>query len=343
MDKYIFFEATAGATFEQGTEEILRNLSSFLDSELETGRHLVCSKVFLSDMLNQHDELLRSRLHRELSRVPCSVVGQAPLSGAKLAVLLMTAESDSGRLFKSVRLSAAEAADADAYWQTIRLFEKYKTYLDAKSLDIRIHLVRTWLYISNIDITYAQVVKARNDFFRQCGLTVDTHLVASTGIGAENSYANALVGIDFLAYDNICEEDKKYLKAPDLLNATHEYGVAFERATRVVTPCGRRIYVSGTASIDNLGQVVYPGDVRLQVDRLLRNIQGLLNDGGACLVQVSYFIVYVRDIADRGVVERMFKLRFPHTPSVIVHAKVCRPGWLVEAECVINDSDSNRS
>ena len=30
----------------------------------------------------------------------------------------------------------------------------------------------------------------------------------------------------------------------------------------------------------------------------------------------------------------MYDKRFPHTPKVFVHAPVCRPGWLIEMECM---------
>ena len=45
-------------------------------------------------------------------------------------------------------------------------------------------------------------------------------------------------------------------------------------------------------------------------------------------------IVYLRDEADYDVVKELYDARFPHTPKVFVHAAVCRPGWLIEMECM---------
>jgi enamine deaminase RidA (YjgF/YER057c/UK114 family) len=45
-------------------------------------------------------------------------------------------------------------------------------------------------------------------------------------------------------------------------------------------------------------------------------------------------IVYLRDISDYQVVRQLHQERFPGKPYVIVHAAVCRPGWLVEMECM---------
>lgn len=49
---------------------------------------------------------------------------------------------------------------------------------------------------------------------------------------------------------------------------------------------------------------------------------------------VGHMIVYLRDTADYAVVNQMFEERFPDVPKVIVHAPVCRPGWLIEMECM---------
>jgi enamine deaminase RidA (YjgF/YER057c/UK114 family) len=45
-------------------------------------------------------------------------------------------------------------------------------------------------------------------------------------------------------------------------------------------------------------------------------------------------IVYLRDIADYSTVCHLFDERFPQHPRIIVHAPVCREGWLIEMECV---------
>jgi enamine deaminase RidA (YjgF/YER057c/UK114 family) len=43
-------------------------------------------------------------------------------------------------------------------------------------------------------------------------------------------------------------------------------------------------------------------------------------------------IVYLRDPADYQIVKQLYEERFPNKPWVIVNAKVCRPGWLIEME-----------
>ena len=53
-------------------------------------------------------------------------------------------------------------------------------------------------------------------------------------------------------------------------------------------------------------------------------------NSAGCLLYTSY----LRDIADYTVVKGMYDKRFPDTPKIFVHAPVCRPGWLIEMECM---------
>ena len=64
------------------------------------------------------------------------------------------------------------------------------------------------------------------------------------------------------------------------------------------------------------------------------NVEALLNEAECGFEDVGHMIVYLRDTADYAVVNKMFEERFPGVPKVIVHAPVCRPGWLIEMECM---------
>lgn len=64
------------------------------------------------------------------------------------------------------------------------------------------------------------------------------------------------------------------------------------------------------------------------------NIEALLKDGESDLSNVGLFIVYLRDISDYKIIKEIMNSRFPDVPTVIVEGRVCRPGWLVEMECI---------
>ncbi len=335
MEKYSTISALDRGSFNDRLCQVYMKLGDYTDFEMLENRTLRHVKVFLSDAINQHQALLESQLwHDYLSKVPCSVVGQAPLNGSKITLLVKTSDEQDAFTMHSIRLGSDEAKGMAAGQQTKALFAKYTEALGKQGLNLAQHCVRTWVYVDDIDNDYKAVSDARNELFAANGLTPDTHFIASTGIGGCTGEVGVHVGIDFLSCPDITEDNIKYLTAPTHLNPTHEYGVAFERGARVSIGAKQVFFISGTASIDNKGQVVYPGDVAKQTGRLLENIGALLADGDARMNDIRYFTVYLRDLSDYATVDKLMATVFPYTPRIIVEAKVCRPEWLVEMECV---------
>lgn len=141
--------------------------------------------------------------------------------------------------------------------------------------------------------------------------------------------------IAFNSYSVLGLPEKKiqYLKVPEMMNDTMDYGVAFERGTILDFPDCRQILISGTASIDNRGRIMHKGDVVLQTHRMLENIDALISEAGASRSDMCYSIVYLRNPEDYRKVNSIIAANLGETPYVIVHAPVCRKGWLIEMEC----------
>ena len=315
---------------------VLSGLSDHLTAEKAQGRNLVFVRFFLSDAQNQAPALREALEALALRTGNASIVEQPPLDGSRIAALVWTSAQADRYLFHSLRLTEEEAAGKSSYEQSRLLFDKYLGIIRPLGLDLKTHCIRTWIYVRDIDSNYAGLVKARNDVFTEEGLSHDTHYIASTGIGGANEVRSAVVAIDFLTAPSMVEEDKTYLKALSHLSPTHDYGVAFERGVRVKD----HIFISGTSSIDHKGRILHEGDVLAQADRLLENIRALLAEGGltglpsaAGQAAVPYFIIYLRDISDYAKVDSYMQTRFPDTPRIILEARVCRPGWLIEMEC----------
>lgn len=331
MNTYRILSASPGGKFEEQLESL--NTALLQSLEDENKQKLQYIKVFLSDIQNQYEPLLTSELYKTFANKALTVVGQPPLNGSKISLLIITADEQQKQLLHALRLTDEEAGTENVYEQTLRLFEMYIDAAKVARTEMKTHLVRTWIYIADIDTNYGSVVKARNDIFSRHGLTPETHFIASTGIGGYSAIRQAKVAIDFLTYPDIKKHDKKYLQALNHLNPTHEYGVAFERGTRVNLGDEQEYFISGTASIDKNGSVLHIGDVKAQAIRLLDNIEALLKDGEATLEDVNYFVIYLRDPSDYSIVDEYMQNRFPRTPRVIVYAKICRPEWLIEMEC----------
>lgn len=313
---------------------------------------LLQARVYLTDAANQWEDVRQSTLYTQLlSAGAVSYIEQPLLNGCKIAVQLWCVKGTTVKkqgnpscmkmdfdgisfLFQSVRFAPAAVEGLDADAQTQLAFRLHRTTLDELGWTLERNCQRTWLYVRDIDRHYADVVKGRNTIFAAEGLTAATHYIASTGIEGYTDNRSAVVAVDFFSVDGLPREAVQYLHALDYLNPTHEYGVAFERGTRLQLPSAQLSLISGTASIDKHGECLHRGDVLTQTGRLFLNIEQLLKDGGAQLSDVAYMIVYLRDVADYAEVNRYFHLRFPHTPYLITSARVCRPEWLIEVECI---------
>jgi enamine deaminase RidA (YjgF/YER057c/UK114 family) len=133
---------------------------------------------------------------------------------------------------------------------------------------------------------------------------------------------------------DLTPEQMSYLNDLDRLCATKDYGVTFERGTRIAYADRAHHFISGTASIDKEGKIVHPGDVIGQLAHALDNVDALLHAGSAGLADMMGLTVYLRDPTDFAGVDERLRDHLPDLPFVIVQGAVCRPGWLVEVEGV---------
>jgi len=199
-------------------------------------------------------------------------------------------------------------------------------------------VVRTWLYIHDIDSHYQAVSQARNRLFSRHGIGAETGFPASTGIEGRSADHCDLLQMDALAIKGLKPGQSRAMTAPSHMNPTVEYGVTFERGRMLVFGDRRHLYVSGTASIDHQGQILHVNDPARQTARAIENIQVLLAESGARLTDMRCLMVYLRDPQDAPEVESVLDhspLR--DTPRLLVKAPVCRPGWLVEIEGIAID------
>ena len=318
-------------------EAVMNAYNSLIEGPM-TGAQAVFKRYFLSDAANQADEIIVS----DVTDCAKSIIQQAPLDGTKVAlwVYLMTdvqtGLSQSGLYevrhgdFRHLWNGSAHNMAANSEYQTRLLFNEYNMQLIEEGCTLEANCIRTWFFVNDVDLNYGGVVRARNQFFFTQGLTVHTHFIASTGIGGRQQDPNVLSQMDNYAIAGVKKEQIHYLYAPTHLNRTSDYGVSFERGTYVDYADRRQVFISGTASINNKGEVMHPKDIVKQTHRMWENVEALLAEADCTFDEVGEMVVYLRDTADYDLVKEMFEERFPGKPYVIVHAPVCRPGWLIE-------------
>ena len=342
VEYHVMIHARAeGRTFQQQLDAVLDCYEQLKTQELK-GATAVLKRYFLSDVANQADDVLLA----DTSDCAKSIIGQSPLDGSKIGLWVYMMTSVSTRLLPSGLYEARHGAfrhlwNASAHntaqnseYQTRLLFNEYIMQLAQEGCTLADNCIRTWLFVNDVDVNYGGVVTARNKIFFTQGLTEDTHYIASTGIGGRAQDAKVMTQMDNYAIAGINKEQVHYLYAPTHLNRTSDYGVSFERGTYVDYRDRRHIIISGTASINNKGLIEHPKDIVRQTHRMWDNVEALLHEADATYDDVAVMIVYLRDVADYDVVRRLYEERFPDKPRIIVHAPVCRSGWLIEMECM---------
>lgn len=312
-------------------EELLAAVDLFLKEKDVAGSRLVLKRYFLSDAANQAELLLKKE---EGTPYALSVVQQPPLDGSKIALWMYLQKGKTNECYVHHWWAHHYCPEGDPGEQMASLFKEYQSELEQQGMEVARHCLRTWLYVHDIDVNYEGVVKARNECFARWGLTPQTHYIASTGIQGRQASARVKVSMDAYAVSGLRETQVRYLQAPTHLCPTHLYGVAFERGVSVEYGDRKHLYISGTASIDCEGRVVYRGDVVRQAMRMWENVEKLLEEGGADSSDLAHVLVYLRDASDYPFVRPLLTERMRGIPVHYLLAPVCRPEWLIEMECM---------
>jgi len=353
-----FFVITAPGNigFTEQIEYIETNYEAKIQSLGLTLQTAVFRRIFLSDELNQIETVGQSQLACDPQGHPVavSIIQQQPMPYTKIALLAYHIESNNPLVIKQ-RLSPSHvlirkngmghlwstnlcAQDSDKSLsvgaQTRSVFADLINGLSLSGGNLYNNCIRTWVYVRDIDIFYQGMVNERRALFFEQGLNGDTHFIASTGIEGTCADRHDLVMVDAYSILGLQPGQISYLNDFGMLCPANKYNVTFERGTRVSYADRAHYFISGTASVDNQGSTLHPGNILKQLDRTLENISSLLKAGKASLSDMMYMIVYLRDLSDFDCVKERLGRTLPLVPTIFVQAAVCRPEWLIEIEGV---------
>lgn len=235
--------------------------------------------------------------------------------------------------------------DADAEWcfigdvypadpkasradQTQSCLERLASALDLAGMTFE-EVMRTWFFNNLILEWYGDFNRVRTNFFSSMNLK---RLPASTGVGMPNrkgaELTCAALAMRPLRPGAIIREVVSPLQGP----AT-AYRSSFSRAMAIESPEQRRMWISGTASIDPAGLTQYPESVDRQIDRTLEVVQALLGAEDMGWQHVTRAVGYFRHEKDIAKWEaHAAKWNLQKLPVALVEAYVCRDDLLFELE-----------
>lgn len=226
-------------------------------------------------------------------------------------------------------LRPAERSGSNAE-QARDVFDKMESSLSVAEMDFS-HVVRTWLYLNKILSWYEQFNTIRTTFFSQRGV-FEGVIPASTGIGAGNC-AGAAVVAEALAIKPRKQNVRIQAVPSPLQCPAPNYKSSFSRAVEVVLPDHRRLYVSGTASIEPDGKTAHVGNVEKQIALTMEVMATILQSRLMDWSSVSRAIAYFKEIENAPLFDRYCKANnVPVLPVAVAHGDICRDELLFEIE-----------
>lgn len=197
-------------------------------------------------------------------------------------------------------------------------------------------IVRTWFYLDNLLSWYGDFNQVRTHAYSQIQFRTGS-LPASTGISGQNPNGTALTAaawaVQPLNPSVRVEEVASPLQCP-----APTYGSSFSRAMEISFACGRRLFVSGTASIAPDGQTLWKEDMHKQVNQTMKVVESILHSRGFSFSDLTRATAYFRRQAGIQAFKEWCAARdLSSLPVILANCGICRDDLLFEfeADCVI--------
>jgi enamine deaminase RidA (YjgF/YER057c/UK114 family) len=193
-------------------------------------------------------------------------------------------------------------------------------------------VVRTWFYLDDILSWYDDFNGVRTSIYAGHRFRLGT-LPASTGVSGRNPAGSALALAAWAvrpasAVDYPAAEVLSPLQGP-----AASYGSAFSRAVEIALARGRRLLVSGTASIDADGATAWAGDVGRQIGLTMEVVEAVLASRGMSLDDAARSTLYFRRPEHAAAFSAWCARHDRTLPSgLAIRADICRGDLLFEIE-----------
>ncbi len=223
--------------------------------------------------------------------------------------------------------NASSASRPDQLRQTLASLE---TALENAGFSLG-DVVRTWFYVDDLLSWYGPFNEARTQAYSRIKFRTGS-LPASTGISAGNPSGAALVAGAWAMQPLHASAQIAEVASP-LQCPAPAYGSSFSRAVEVTSRQGRRLLISGTASIAPGGQTLWVGDVLKQIDLTMKVIEAILASRGYGFSDITRATAYFKHRADIPAFSDWCADRALRSlPFIAAQCGICRDDLLFELE-----------
>lgn len=237
-----------------------------------------------------------------------------------------TWEDDQGRFCLLTNL-LPDATFATPGEQAHCVFQQIEDTLSHFEMNLS-HLVRTWFFVEGLLAWYDEFNRVRSEFYGERGIL--GRCPASTAVGVSND-AGAALYAHVMAVIPQQQSSVTPLADSPAQGAALNYGSAFSRSARIVSPARSSLYVSGTASIDSEGGTLFANDTVRQAEQTFAVVEALLSSHGFGFSDVTRATGYLPDSAE---VDKICSPWHEHLalPLNLVQADICRKELRFELE-----------
>lgn len=222
-----------------------------------------------------------------------------------------------------------------------RLYDRFSdvwllinSLLDENDFKVK-DLVRTWIYLKDINNSYPEFNSSRNDFFNQVGIdfSSDSNLLpASTCIGSMLD-GDKNISIDLLCIDARMPYPVRKRIYNSLQNEAegenYLFKPSFSRGMLLEDLEHKEIQISGTASVNKSGKTIFIDDCAKQFDQTLKNMNQLLSINNMSFSDIVESTCFFKNLNYQKKLNR----EIPEDVSdTIVEADVCRDNLLTEID-----------
>ncbi len=191
--------------------------------------------------------------------------------------------------------------------------------------------VRTWFYLDDLLSWYGEFNQARTQTYARTRFRSGA-LPASTGVAGRNP-AGAALTVGAWAVQPIHPSTRVEEVASPLQCPAPAYGSSFSRAMEIISAAGRRLFISGTASLAPDGRTIAQGDARQQVALTMGVVEAILRSRGFTFGDLTRATAYFKHRSDVRVFQAWcgaYDLR--SLPVLAIHCDICRDDLLFELE-----------